>query len=192
MGYVNGMDKLNKQRKWLPTLWVGLAAAILVAHYFVGPLISFSILYLIPVALAARLSGGWWGIGLGMLLPLGHLVFSLLWKDPRPLADSIVNTGIRMIVLVAFAVMIDRITLQEREIRVIRGLLPVCGFCKKIRTENDTWQPMETYIAERSEASFTHTFCPECGRQHYGEYIARIQARQSTSPPGASTPGREG
>ena len=53
------MGKLTKLRKWFPLIWVGLAVVILVADYFTGPLISISILFLIPVVLAARLSGGW-------------------------------------------------------------------------------------------------------------------------------------
>lgn len=163
-------------------VWVGLAAVILGADYFTGPLISFSIVFVIPVALAARLSGRWWGIALGALLPLAHFGFTFLWQAPWTLADALINAGIRMAVLVTFAVLIDRVTRQAREIQVLRGLLPVCGFCKKIRTEDQTWQPIESYITEHSEASFTHTFCPECGKQHYGEYLDQIKARQANAP----------
>ena len=176
------MEKLTKLRKWFPLIWVGLAAVILIADYFTGPLISFGILFLIPVVSAARLSGGWWGIGLGMLMPLAHFGFTFLWKAPWTLTDSVINAGIRVAVLVAFAELIDRMTRQAREIRVLRGLLPVCAFCKKIRTEDQNWQPIESYITERSEASFTHTFCPECGKRHYGEYFDKIKARQSAAP----------
>jgi hypothetical protein len=171
------MAKLIKRAKWLPVIWVGMATVILAADYIAGPFISFSILFLIPVAFAARLSGGWWGISLGALMPLA-------WKAPWTLADSLINAGIRMAALVAFAALIDRITRQAREIRVLRGLLPVCAFCKKIRTEGQNWQPIESYIAERSESSFTHTFCPECGQKHYAEYLDKIKARQSCAPQG--------
>ena len=121
------MGKLTKLRKWFPLLWVGLAVVILVADYFTGPLISISILFLIPVVLAARLSGGWWGIGFGTLMPLAHFGFTFLWNASWTLEDSLINAGIRMAVLVAFAVLIDRMTRQAREIRVLRGLLPDRG-----------------------------------------------------------------
>lgn len=160
-------------------VWVGFAAVIVGAEYLLGPLISITIVFVVPVALAARLSGRWWGIALGVLMPLAQLDLTFLWKTPWTMADSLINAVIRMAVLVAFAVLIDRITRQAREIRVLRGLLPVCGFCKKIRTEDQTWQPIESYITERSQASFTHTFCPECGKQHYGEYFDQIMTRQS-------------
>jgi hypothetical protein len=179
------MNAVTKPPKWLPLMWVGIATVILAAEYFTGPLIALSVVFVIPVALAARLSGRWWGIALGVLMPLAHFGFTLLWQTPWTLADSLINAGIRMAVLVTFAVLIARVTRQAREIRVLHGLLPVCGFCKKIRTEDQRWQPIESYITERSEASFTHTFCPECGKQHYGEYFDQITARQSAASKGA-------
>lgn len=56
------------------------------------------------------------------------------------------------------------------EIKILRGILPVCSFCKKIRDENNQWRTMENYISSHSEAQFTHSFCPECGRKYYPEY----------------------
>ncbi|MFH1135439.1 MAG: PAS domain-containing protein [Pseudomonadota bacterium] len=50
----------------------------------------------------------------------------------------------------------------REEIKVLRGLLPICAECKKIRDEQGDWWPVEEYIASRTEAHFTHTICPEC------------------------------
>jgi hypothetical protein len=118
-------------------------------------------LYVVPVALAARWSSGWWGVALAAFMPMVHLGFMVLRKTPWPMTDSFINTGIRMAALVGFAVLIDRVTRQERELKVLRGLLPVCCFCKRIRTAEEKWEPIEFYITERSEARFTHTICPE-------------------------------
>ena len=175
------MDKLTRLRKWFALIWVGLATVILGADYLVGPLISFSIMFVIPVALASRLSGRWWGIGLGTLMPLAHFGFTFLWEAPWTMEDSVINAAVRIAVLVGFAVLIDRSTRQAQEIRVLRGLLPVCMFCKKIRTADQKWQPIESYIADRSEAKFSHTFCPECGKQHYAEYFA-MKTGQGSAP----------
>jgi hypothetical protein len=87
----------------------------------------------------------------------------------------LINAAIRTGVLVVFAVLIDRTTRQAREIRVLHGLIPVCAFCKKIRTEDQKWQPIEHYITQHSEATFTSTFCPECAKQHYGEYYDKLK-----------------
>jgi hypothetical protein len=118
-------------------------------------------------------------------MPLARFGFTFLWKTPWTLADSLINAGIRMAVLVTFAVLIDRVTRQGREIRILHGLLPVCAFCKKIRIEDQNWRPIESYITEHSEASFTHTVCPECAKQHYGECFDQIKARLPGPQPGA-------
>jgi hypothetical protein len=55
------------------------------------------------------------------------------------------------------------------EIRILRGLLPVCAHCRKVRTETGTWENMERFVAEHSEAQFSHGFCPDCIAQHYPE-----------------------
>lgn len=47
-------------------------------------------------------------------------------------------------------------------IKILQGLLPICAGCKKIRNAQGAWTPLEAYIAERSEADFTHGICPEC------------------------------
>jgi PAS domain S-box-containing protein len=54
----------------------------------------------------------------------------------------------------------------------LSGLLPICSSCKKIRDDRGEWNPMEVYIQQRSDASFTHSFCPECVRRLYPEIFA--------------------
>ena len=54
-------------------------------------------------------------------------------------------------------------------IKILQGLLPICAGCKKIRNAQGAWTPLEAYIAERSEADFTHGICPECLDRLYPE-----------------------
>ncbi|MGH7232280.1 MAG: response regulator [Nitrospiraceae bacterium] len=53
------------------------------------------------------------------------------------------------------------------EIHVLRGLIKICSFCKKIRNDQGSWQQIEMYIREHSEAEFTHGVCGDCARVHY-------------------------
>ena len=53
------------------------------------------------------------------------------------------------------------------ELRTLEGILPICSFCHRIRAEDGTWEQMERYVSERSDAQFSHGFCPECEAQHY-------------------------
>jgi GAF domain-containing protein len=54
------------------------------------------------------------------------------------------------------------------EIKILRGIVPICSFCKKIRDAEGKWGNIETFISNHSEAKFSHGFCPECGKEHYG------------------------
>ncbi|MGO9614475.1 MAG: PAS domain S-box protein [Dissulfurispiraceae bacterium] len=48
------------------------------------------------------------------------------------------------------------------EIKALRGLLPVCAWCRKIRDDNGYWHKIEQYIESHSDAKFTHGICPQC------------------------------
>ena len=48
------------------------------------------------------------------------------------------------------------------EIKTLRGILPICATCKKIRDGEGYWSQIETYISTHSEVEFTHGICPEC------------------------------
>jgi PAS domain S-box-containing protein len=48
------------------------------------------------------------------------------------------------------------------QVKTLRGLLPICGSCKKIRDDRGIWNKIETYISQHSDASFTHGLCPDC------------------------------
>ncbi len=54
--------------------------------------------------------------------------------------------------------------LQEAldNVKQLKGLLPICMYCKKIRNDRDYWQQMEGYIHEHTNANFTHSVCPDC------------------------------
>jgi len=56
------------------------------------------------------------------------------------------------------------------KVKQLRGLLPICAFCKKIRDDNGYWNQIETYIENHSEAEFTHGMCSECARKAYPQY----------------------
>lgn len=58
----------------------------------------------------------------------------------------------------------------QQEIRILRGFLPICSHCKKIRDEKGRWHPIEGYIAEHSEAQFSHSLCPDCVRTYFPDF----------------------
>jgi DNA repair exonuclease SbcCD ATPase subunit len=56
------------------------------------------------------------------------------------------------------------------EIQTLRGILPLCSFCKKIRNDNGKWENVDTYIHKHSEADVSHGVCPDCIKKHYPEF----------------------
>ncbi|MCX6356767.1 MAG: hypothetical protein NT045_02650 [Candidatus Aureabacteria bacterium] len=48
------------------------------------------------------------------------------------------------------------------KIKVLKGLLPMCGSCKKVRNDKGYWQQIEVYFREHSDAEITHWLCPDC------------------------------
>lgn len=48
------------------------------------------------------------------------------------------------------------------QIKQLHGLLPICSYCKKIRDDRNYWRQVEDYVAEHSEAQFSHGICPDC------------------------------
>lgn len=162
------MFAVERLRELRAIHWLALSVTIMALEYYTGPFIQFAILLVFPVILATLLHGLRVGVALAVLLPLIRLTFYATWWPmpsswPLAVADALID----VVILGGTSVMIDRISRQEQELRVLQGLLPICSFCKRIRDESGDWRQLETYIASRSAARFSHTFCPECGRRHY-------------------------
>ena len=56
---------------------------------------------------------------------------------------------------------------HESEIKRLRGMLPICSSCKKIRDDKGYWNQIEIYIEDHSDAEFSHGICPECIKKLY-------------------------
>lgn len=67
-------------------------------------------------------------------------------------------------------------TLQEalNNIKILKGMLPICANCKKIRDDDGYWQQIETYISKYSDTKFSHGICPSCVKKLYPEYSETI------------------
>lgn len=56
-----------------------------------------------------------------------------------------------------------------REVKTLRGIVPICSFCKKIRDDSGYWNLVEVYVRDHTEADFSHGVCPDCLKEHYPE-----------------------
>lgn len=154
-----------------PASHVAIGALILLLDLVTDRLLMFPILFVIPVATCAWYSSARLAYFLAVLLPLSRLLVVIFLEGSPSLTASIINALIRIVVLGMVAYFVDRIVRQNREIKQLKGILPICMFCKSIRTPDEKWVPLETYISSHSDAHFSHGFCPKCGKDHYGEFV---------------------
>lgn len=63
-------------------------------------------------------------------------------------------------------------------VKTLSGLLPICGFCKKIRNDRDYWQQVEDYIGSHADVKFTHSYCPECIESHLKPQLEEMKKQQ--------------
>ena len=63
----------------------------------------------------------------------------------------------------------ESVTQLSSEVNTLRGIFPICSFCKKIRNDQGYWDQVEVYVRQHTEAEFSHSVCPECWSKHYPE-----------------------
>jgi len=90
------------------------------------------------------------------------LVFALLFFSMRRLRDiSLSETTLKL--------KNRELEAAFNEIRQLRGIIPICASCKKIRDDKGFWHQVEVYVSEHSEAKFSHGICPDCVKKLYPE-----------------------
>ena len=179
----------NHMRRWkfllrphrLPSYWwSALAAVLAIIDYASGPYTNVTSTFIVPVFLAAWYSTLSSAIVLAVTLPLFHATLGLfVWEGPWEVADVLTSAVVRTAVYAFQAFVIARLASHERElereVHILEGLLPICMHCKSIRNDVGEWEPLERYIASRSEASFTHGLCGDCGDRYYPELTGTRQ-----------------
>ena len=93
--------------------------------------------------------------GLTVVLHLGVTVTFVLMTTER-VAAQLAETGMEL------AARVEQLERTLAEVKTLRGLLPICASCKRIRDEHDVWIQMEVYVRDRSQAEFSHGLCPDC------------------------------
>ncbi|MGB2867580.1 MAG: hypothetical protein WBD36_03960 [Bacteroidota bacterium] len=119
------------------------------------------------------------GIALLIILIMGNLdaLVDAVNHPEIPYFDGehLVVGGVTALVTAIFfgilAVYLRSLEVALRDIKTLKGLLPICSSCNKIRTPDNAWHVIEKYISERTDATFTHGLCPECARRLYGDVV---------------------
>jgi len=87
-----------------------------------------------------------------------------------------VGVGCRVVEMQAImARQIKELQAAMAHIKALRGLLPICAYCKKIRDDKQYWQEVEGYVTTHSEAKFSHGICPDCYKKHIQPGLDKIK-----------------
>ena len=97
---------------------------------------------------------------LGLISEIGQNVIFLMINSKRAEADFN-QTEVKL-----NSTVID-LKKALSEVKTLQGILPICSHCKKIRDDRGSWQVIEAYVYERSDAQFSHGICPECAKEYY-------------------------
>ncbi len=80
--------------------------------------------------------------------------------------------------------LIDDLKAALSQVKLLSGMLPICSNCKKIRDDKGYWNQIEQYIADHSEALFSHGICPDCVESLYGDepWFKKAKDRKKCEP----------
>ncbi|MDH3393557.1 MAG: hypothetical protein OEL66_06085, partial [Desulfobulbaceae bacterium] len=62
--------------------------------------------------------------------------------------------------------LIKQLQKSLNEVKILRGILPICLFCKKIRDDDGYWAGVDEYVKQHSELVLTDSICPDCIARH--------------------------
>ena len=163
---------------------MGLSIAVLAVigaiDFATGVEVNLTLFYLIPVLLVTWRMGTGAGSLTSVFAAFVWAAIDYFGRSSLQPAIAVWNISIELALFLSFTVIASRIRNdireQERlntdlqsaldEVRTLRGILPICAWCKKIRDEQGNWHRLESYIKNHSEAEFTHGICPECAEEH--------------------------
>ncbi len=67
--------------------------------------------------------------------------------------------------------LIKQLENAQKKIKQLKGLIPICSSCKKIRDDKGYWNRIEEYIMDHSKVKFSHSICPDCAKNLYPEFV---------------------
>ena len=102
----------------------------------------------------------------------------------------LINLGICVAVTMVVLVLVNiSVTAYQKNIETLRGIVPICSYCKQIRDDRGYWNKVEAYVARHTEAKFSHSICPACMEEHFPEEFDSITRKKAKdASPGEEVP----
>ena len=148
---------------------------VLSLDYFTGERIQFPIFYALPVGMLAWKNYKITSYTTAILMASTRVFFHILWEDEIFIFNIISNAFITSFALSLYAFFLNKISEQneylKKSVYMLEGILPMCSVCKKIRDEDGSYQKVDEFISNHSQAQFSNSLCPECAKEFYPNYF---------------------
>lgn len=94
----------------------------------------------------------------------------------RIFTTLLMNLAIGLVVAAVVLVLVSlTIKAYQSRIETLRGIVPICSFCKQIRDDQGYWSQVEAYVSKHTDATFTHGVCPACKEKHYSKFLKKTE-----------------
>lgn len=91
----------------------------------------------------------------------------------------VINLAICVVVTIIVLVLVNlSVTNYQNKIDTLRGIVPICSYCKQIRDDKGYWNRVDAYVAKHTDAQFSHSICPACMEKHHPKQYASIQKKK--------------
>ncbi len=168
-------------------LVTGAILALGVLDYVKGHDLSSFVFYFIPIAKVASRHGARAGYAVA-------LTCAVTWFTATSLAERYAtvwmtgwNAAIRLAAFVWIAHLVGRIrellAAAQQEVQTLRGFLPICAQCKKIRNDKGYWEQIEAYIIQHAPVTFSHGLCEQCAARIHRELAEMRRANEGEARP---------
>ena len=171
----------SPQRSW------GIGVLLLAMVFLVDATtvweVKFTAFYIAPVAWIAWTRSIREGMAMALLATIVWYLVDLVGGTPsgsellrvwngvnRLIAYGVIAwaIGVSRRALLAQQSTISRLEAAMAEVQELRGILPVCAWCRKIRSDDGQWQTMEAFLSANTRASASHGICPDCAEKMTG------------------------
>jgi hypothetical protein len=146
------------------------SVALIAVDFYFGPIIQFTVLFVLPVMWAAWRRGARAAIFLALTFAIMRLACHWYWSFPFDVTPAFINSALRAAGLMAVAVITANVAALvrslKRRITLLEARLEVCGECGVIREPDGRWVP----LAQDSPLPGQRTRCPACEERRYGSF----------------------